>query len=235
MGLQRLHGAQGHVVILGDHAIDALGVGVEPVFGERHGLGAVPVGGFLFDDLDVRVFAQHFQLAFFPVDLRRLANRALDDHHVALAIELVDHGLGLQAAAFHVVVTHIRHAGIGYFRIGGDDHHVVAHGGLDGTDAGLGINRYEQNRVVALGHHVFDLVVLGQGVVVAVEHGQLHGAILDGRMFLELADPVLHELTLEAIDGCADLVGLAVGGQGDTAGEQGEGRRSGQGGTQFHK
>ena len=69
MGLEGLYGAQGHVVVLSDHTVDAFGVGVEPVFGEGHGLGAVPVGGFLFDDLDVRVFAQHFQLAFFPVDL----------------------------------------------------------------------------------------------------------------------------------------------------------------------
>jgi hypothetical protein len=118
-----------------------------------------------------------------------------------------------QAAAFHIIVTHVRDGGIGYFRIGGDDHYVVAHGLFHRTDAGLGVDRHEQDGVVVLGHHVFDLVVLGQGIVVAVEYGQLHGAILDGRVLLELADPVLHELALEPVDSSADLVGLAIGGR----------------------
>lgn len=110
---------------------------------------------------------------------------------------------------------------------------------LGGPDAAQGpvFDRRERvmiSGVVVLGHHVFDLVVLGQRVVVAIEHRELHGAIFDGRVLLELAHPVLHELALEAVDRRADLVGLAVGGQGDAAGEEGEGRSGGEGRTKFH-
>ncbi|MNN38168.1 hypothetical protein D3C81_1521520 [compost metagenome] len=75
-----------------------------------------------------------------------------------------------------------------------------------------------------LGDHGFDLVVLGQGVIVAIEHGQLYGAVLDCRMFLEFAHPVLHVLALEAVHRSTDPVGLVLG-KGDAAGEQGDSRQ----------
>ncbi|MNC38693.1 hypothetical protein D3C75_873120 [compost metagenome] len=100
----------------------------------------------------------------------------------------------------------------------------MGHGG--GTR--LGIDRYENDRVEMLGDHGFDLVVLGHGVIVAVEHGQFHGAVLDRRVFLYFTNPVLHVLALETVHRGADLVGLFLG-EGDAAGEQGGSRQRREG------
>ncbi len=102
---------------------------------------------------------------------------------------------------------------------------------VDERRGGVGVDRVEQDGVEFLHDHLVELAVLRHLVVVGVKDRDLHLPAFDGGMFLELLDPGLDELALEAVDGGADAVGFGrrVGVEHGGGGEAGEGEGRGQG------
>ena len=198
--------AKRHLIVLADDTVDLARMRGQPVFHKGLGFGARPVGRLVFQDLDVRALGKSLLVAFQARDLRRLADRALEDDDIALATDLVEHGLG-----FHVAGNRVVGADIGRQKIG-----VHAGVGADDGDAGVmrclnrgcgsfDIDRDENDRVEFLRDHRVDLFLLDERVVAAIEDRQVDVTVLDGGMFFQRCRPDLHEFGIEAIRGRANL------------------------------
>lgn len=76
---------------------------------------------------------------------------------------------------------------------------------------GFEVDGYEDDGVIFLQDYCVELVVLGEGVVVVVEDGDLYVVILYCWMGFELIVLYLYEFVFEIVDGCVDVQGFVLG------------------------
>ena len=137
-----------------------------------------------------------------PLNLGGLTDGAFQDHHVAFAPHAAHHRLGHQFTGQDVIRTDVGGQVFGIDLGVRSDHGDLGLERLvDSLRPGLDVDWHEDDAVELLGDHGVELVVLGQGVVVAVEHRELHRAVLHGRVLFQGGHPDLHEFGLQPV-GC---------------------------------
>src|SRR5215210_1509575 len=151
-----LHGAQSHLVILGEDALD-IRVGLHDVLRYGEPLGAVEVGGLAGHDLDGALSIYRFLEALTPVAGRVRARDAFELGDVA-ATDEPDQLFSCHSATLHVV----RGYGSNYIStrrltIQGDDRDACVVGRFDRGDDGVRIHRVHQNSAYLLGYEILDV------------------------------------------------------------------------------
>ncbi len=198
--------AESHFVVLADHAVDFAFVCGQPVFHQCLCFSARPVCGLLFKNLHVRTFSKSLLVAFEARNLRRLANRALNDDDIAFAANLVENGLGFHVAGNRIIRTDIRSQKIRvYAGVGTHNRDVCICGCLNSGRTGFNIYRHENDRVELLGDHGIELFLLNERIIAPVENRQRNFTALDRWVLLQRFRPYLHEFSIKAVRGCANL------------------------------
>ena len=239
-GLEGLDGAEGHVVVVGEHDLDLALIGGEPGGHLLLGLRAVPHGGVLgkllsldpggLDGLDRELGA------VLGVGVGGVADQHdVLEHAVLIEVglgvglpvvgdDLAFHGAGLLGFGADVVgLVVLGHVGGGGLAVEEDEGKLLL-GGLadeDGDDGG--INGVDREGGDALADELVDLIVFLGLVVLAVLYGNVD--LVLGRGLDPVAD-IGHEGVVELVDANADagLAGLLgrAGGEREHDGEREE-------------
>lgn len=84
-----IQSAQRHLIVLAEHGVDLITVGLDPVLHQSHGFRTIPVSSLLVEQCHVGVLRQNVHCAFGTLDFSGLAGVAVHHQDVALAAELL--------------------------------------------------------------------------------------------------------------------------------------------------